>query len=442
MRMAVSGPSAAAVADNPTGRAPKAQRNTGTWDNTYAAAHASAQRGQAQEDAPGPATNRPHGPGQDIGQQGARASQAQADPQPAPSDPAGSVQKAPPTRRGPPPSVSGHSLLPPAPSAADAQNSGAAAPPRDVAANAPHPAKPSNPATSAPEPKPLNSAPEDSRRQAAKITTRNPATAEDLHPTVATLEHPPLGRKQTDAAAAGQGVGSGAPPSQQSSPHLPLTPQRDRKPWHLVSGQHAAQPPLAATMTSSGNHAPPPQTSVAPGQVGTSAPAGTQRDHGLVTVAAPPISSVMPAPLHQAAVHASFPASDPQTPNQAPQGLLQQTAASLALDKGGTAHVTLHPPTLGRVTVQVTMASSGAAHIQITAATPDGYAALATSSTALLHHLADQGVTVGSMQMQMQGDTGRGGTSGGEQRNPGSHQPTPTTRWVPRNPDEAVIAYA
>lgn len=441
MSAMVSRASTTAVADTAAGRTPSAPSNTGTWDDTYAAAHASAQKSRAQEDASASATSLPQRPAKDSGQQGGRASQAQADPQPAPGDAVVSVPDAPPSRRVPSRSTSDHSPLPSAAPSTAVHGKDAPAPPGDLAASDTHPTQPSNPA--APASKPVKGAPEDSRHQAAKMTARDPADAADVRPTVTPGARLPLARAQTDGPAAEQRGGSGAPQSADTSLHPPLAPQRDRKFWHLGTGQHTAQPPLAATMPPSGNHLAPPRIGVATGQVGASAPAGTRTDHGLVTMVASPVSSVMSAPSpHVSAVHAAASAAEPQMPNQAPQILLQQTAAGLALDKGGTAHVTLHPPTLGRVTVQVTMASSGTAHIQITAATPDGYAALTSSNAALLHHLADKGVTVGSMQMQMQADTGRGGSPGGDQRRPESHQPMPTTPWVPRSPDEAVIAYA
>lgn len=444
MSIAVSGPSPAAVAGHATGRDARAQHDSGTWNDTYAAAHAapdatspSARTARAQEDPAAPATNRPPAPGKEVGQQTARALAAR-DPQLASADPAAGVQKATPSRRQPSPAGDNGSLLSPASSSAEEQGPGSSAPAQDVAGNAPNAAKPSLPAASNPvQPS------ADGRPHTASTTTRKPAAREDVHPLATAAVPPQAGRAQTDHPSADQPVDPASPAAEDSSLGPPLTPPQDKKSWHLASGQHAAPSPLATNLLPTGHHLPPPQTGIGTNQIGAPAPASTGTGHGSIAAAAPSVASVMSAPSpHVAPLHAAAATPDPQPPGQPAQTLLQQTTAGLALDNGGMAHVTLHPPTLGRVTVQVTMAPSGTAHIQITAATSDGYAALTASNAALLNHLADRGVSVGSMQMQMQSDAGHGGASSGNDNGHGGRQPPQAIRWVPQTSDKAVIAYA
>jgi flagellar hook-length control protein FliK len=93
------------------------------------------------------------------------------------------------------------------------------------------------------------------------------------------------------------------------------------------------------------------------------------------------------------------------------------------------------------VEVSVTMTTSGAAHISITAATADGYAALTASHADLLQHLAQSGVAVGSVQTQLQSDSGQNGASGSGPRQ-SQNRPAPAASWVKQGQDETVIAYA
>jgi hypothetical protein len=207
-----------------------------------------------------------------------------------------------------------------------------------------------------------------------------------------------------------------------------------------VQTKHAPSDAASGDAASANPQVALSQAALAANSSGGTAPARKtdDRDSTIIAVdgtsgaAAPPS---LPAPP---TVHSTTGAQDPEPPAQ---DQLRHTAANLATDGGGTARIVLTPPTLGHVEVRVTMAPSGAAHIAITAATADGYAALTASHAGLLQHLAQRGVSVGSVQTQLQGDAGKNGTSGegGRQRH---NQPTPAAPWVKKGQDETVIAYA
>lgn len=87
---------------------------------------------------------------------------------------------------------------------------------------------------------------------------------------------------------------------------------------------------------------------------------------------------------------------------------LQRTVVNLAASGGGKVSVTLRPPALGSVHVQMTISPMGATHIQLIAATHEGYSALTAAGPALVQHLASAGVTVGSFSTALQSGFGRG----------------------------------
>jgi len=162
-------------------------------------------------------------------------------------------------------------------------------------------------------------------------------------------------------------------------------------------------------------------------------------DRDSIVLATSATSSTVAPPLTPPpTVHGAVGTQDADPPGQP---LLHHTAADLVTDGGGTARIVLTPPTLGHVEVRVTMAASGAAHIAITAATADGYAALTASHAGLLQHLAQRGVSVGSVQTQLQGNAGQNGASGGDGRQR-QNQPAPAVPWVKKGQDGTVIAYA
>ena len=137
-------------------------------------------------------------------------------------------------------------------------------------------------------------------------------------------------------------------------------------------------------------------------------------------------------------VHSTATASTPEPPAQVH---VHQAAVELAQLGGGTARVTLHPPTLGTVMVQVALGTGGAAHIQITATTPDGYAALAASSAALHQQLTQSGIPVASLETHFQGGGQQENASSGQQRRDEGDAPARRSAAF-ENPDQTVIAYA
>lgn len=121
--------------------------------------------------------------------------------------------------------------------------------------------------------------------------------------------------------------------------------------------------------------------------------------------------------------------------------------STLAVQGGGVAQVTIHPQTLGSVTVQVAMTTSGAAHVLIQTTTAAGHAAIDGSLAALTHHLTQSGVVVGSVR------TENGGMSNAhpdEQPSP-QHQKnayadtklqSQLTKTDVQNTNDGVMAYA
>lgn len=223
-------------------------------------------------------------------------------------------------------------------------------------------------------------------------------------------------------------------------------------------GQPGSRTDKIASRTAQTRHAPPdaamanmPSASANPqvalSQSGLVANSSNEADRArksddrdsIVLATSATSGTVAPSLTPPPTVHGAVGAQDPDPPGQP---LLHHTAADLVTDGGGTARIVLTPPTLGHVEVRVTMAASGAAHIAITAATADGYAALTASHAGLLQHLAQRGVSVGSVQTQLQGNAGQNGTSGGGDGRQRQNQPAAPVPWVKKGQDGTVIAYA
>ncbi len=106
---------------------------------------------------------------------------------------------------------------------------------------------------------------------------------------------------------------------------------------------------------------------------------------------------------------------------------------------GGSISVTLRPPTLGSVRVQMAIGASGATHIQLTAATHDGYSVLTAAGPALVQHLASAGITVGSLRTAMQGGSGHGQP---QQESSRGHGAPPETNRADDEDEDRILGYA
>ncbi|HTU54272.1 MAG TPA: flagellar hook-length control protein FliK [Acetobacteraceae bacterium] len=148
-----------------------------------------------------------------------------------------------------------------------------------------------------------------------------------------------------------------------------------------------------------------------------------------------------PAPPSAAAASAGAAPSGAGTATaaQAGQPGLQRAAADLAGMGGGSISVTLRPPTLGAVQVQMAVGATGAAHIQLTAATHEGYTALAAAGPALVQHLAGAGIAVGSLRTAMQSGSGHG--QPGQEQPRGNGAPRETSRTEDEGEDR-ILGYA
>lgn len=235
-------------------------------------------------------------------------------------------------------------------------------------------------------------------------------------------------------ASADSNIASGSAKPGQSD--TLLRSRTDRTASRAAQNRHV--PPDAAA-----NNVPSASAS-AQSTLAANLPAGADREKksddrdSIVLAASATSGAVSPSLTPAPNVHGAAGAPDPEPPAQE---LLHHTTVNLVTDGGGTARIVLTPPTLGHVEVRVTMAPSGAAHIAITAATADGYAALTANNAGLLQHLAQRGVPVGSVQTQLQGNAGQNGSSGGDGRQRHS-QPAPGLPWVKKGEDGTVIAYA
>lgn len=147
---------------------------------------------------------------------------------------------------------------------------------------------------------------------------------------------------------------------------------------------------------------------------------------------APPSAAAAPAGAAPSGAEAA-------TAPQAGQPGLQRAAADLAGMGGGSISVTLRPPTLGAVQVQMAIGATGAAHIQLTAATHEGYAVLAAAGPALVQHLAGAGIAVGSLRTAMQGGSGQG--QQGQEQPRGNGAPAETRRADDEGEDR-ILGYA
>jgi hypothetical protein len=168
--------------------------------------------------------------------------------------------------------------------------------------------------------------------------------------------------------------------------------------------------------------------------------APTSSDNRSRLAAVQTASALTSSSLSSAPYAAATPASaGTAAPSQADQPGLQRAAADLAFMGGGSISVTLRPPTLGSVQVQMAIGATGAAHIQLTAATRDGYSALAAAGPALVQHLAGAGVTVGSLRTAMQGGSGQGQP---QQEHPrGNGAPLETSR-TDNDGEDRILGYA
>jgi flagellar hook-length control protein FliK len=162
--------------------------------------------------------------------------------------------------------------------------------------------------------------------------------------------------------------------------------------------------------------------------------ASTQAVAGIGALPLPPA-----LPSAAAAAGAAPSGAGTATAAQADQPGLQRAAAGLAGMGGGSISVTLRPPTLGTVQVQMAIGATGAAHIQLTAATHEGYAALAAAGPALVQHLAGAGIAVGSLRTALQGGSGQGQQS---QQQPRENGAPAETRRAEDEGDDRILGYA
>ena len=167
--------------------------------------------------------------------------------------------------------------------------------------------------------------------------------------------------------------------------------------------------------------------------------ASTQAAAGIGALPLPPA-----LPSAAASAGAAPSGAGTATAAQAGQPGLQRAAADLAGMGGGSISVTLRPPTLGTVQVQMAAGATGSTHIQLTAATHEGYAALAAAGPALVQHLAGAGIAVGSLRTAMQGGSGQGQQSHGQQSHgqPRGNGAPAGTRRAEDEGEDRILGYA
>lgn len=446
--------SAAAVASTkPGGQQPAQSDPVESWDETYAGARVAADRNSdsQQSASPGSVTA-----GRIDGEQAKAASAPQQPRNAQPHSAIGTVmarqgtlpftgsnsptsnQSNGPRAAVPPPSSAGDDIAADAPTT----SATAAADPTALEPTASDPTLESNSqsgtATAVSHRKPTDGG---TTGSTARQASRSPGTPDDVH----VDQQDRADRPAEDDKAADQDAStdSNAMPASSKPGELTSPGQSRANKIALHSAQTKHAPSDAS---SSGMPAATTNSQVALSQAALAAnssngtdPAKKPDDRDSIAMVASATSGTVAPPLPgPPTVHGAAAAQDPDAPAQE---LLHHTAANLAIDSGGTARIVLTPPTLGHVEVRVTMEASGAAHIAITAATADGYAALTASHAGLLQHLAHRGVQVGSVQTQLQGDAGHNGTSGGGGRQ-GHNHPAPAATWVKKGQDETVIAYA
>ncbi len=165
-------------------------------------------------------------------------------------------------------------------------------------------------------------------------------------------------------------------------------------------------------------------------------------DRGAPIAAAQATTNLSPAMTSSPAVVAGQPPgpdSEVDPSSQPDQPSLRRAATDLAGMGGGAVSVTLRPPTLGFVRLQMAVGPTGATHIQLIASTQGGYSALTAAAPGLAQHLANAGITIGSLRTAMQGDSGHG-QSQQERRSDGG---APREREPLKDErDEQVLGYA
>ncbi len=139
------------------------------------------------------------------------------------------------------------------------------------------------------------------------------------------------------------------------------------------------------------------------------------------------------------ASESSEPDAEINSAGQPDQPSLRRAATDLAGMGGGTVSVTLRPPTLGFVRLQMAVGPTGATHIQLIAATQGGYSALTAAAPALAQHLANAGITIGSLRTAMQGHSGHGQSQ--QEHRSGGGAP-PELEHSKDDRDDQVLGYA
>jgi hypothetical protein len=165
------------------------------------------------------------------------------------------------------------------------------------------------------------------------------------------------------------------------------------------------------------------------------------------------VTSAVPAPPSGATALATPSPTDPTVvtpPSVQPnvnQPSIIHAATTLIGQGGGVAQVTIHPETLGPVTIQVAMTTTGAVHVLIQATTAAGYAAVNGSLAGMSTHLAQSGVAVATLRAE-NGGMASGQSGGHSQPQQSGARPSPAVRPLPAassdapDRDDGVMAYA
>jgi hypothetical protein len=422
----------------PRGQPPAKPSSVGSWDATYAAARAVAGRdSDSAQPATGP-VNADHGNGEH-----ARAPSASRQSGNAQAHPAIGIVLA---RQG---------TLPPSGStsaASDQSNEGPAAAPQpgplDEDAGSGDPTALAQSLGTDPAPRATTASldrtqPDGTKRSTAGQVSRLPDARGDVRADKEDFENSPTDKVADEDPSTDRNPAPASPKQDEAA--TPTVARTNKIVSISVPSKHVATDAPSNGEASANSQIAISQAALAANSSSEIDPAKKPDDRDSIAAAASATSgAVMSPPPQSPTMHGAAAAQDPEP---ATPEIVHQTAANLVSDGGGTARIVLSPPTLGHVEVRVTVEASGTAHIAITAATAEGYAALAANHSGLLQHLEQRGVPLGSVQMQLQSDAqlqgdarqnGASGRGGPQQQD----QPVPTASGVAQSQDKTVIAYA
>lgn len=121
----------------------------------------------------------------------------------------------------------------------------------------------------------------------------------------------------------------------------------------------------------------------------------------------------------------------------------------LAAEGGGETRITLHPADLGTITLNISIAPSGALRVRMVAEKAAGLQAAVAAAGGMAQHLSQAGFQVSSVQASQGARDAAGSfTDRGSSSNHGYHQPQPYPSEASNEsaakvePDQSVVAYA